>query len=142
VDYYKFTTTTTGTLNVNLAHDKILNEYRYAYIWLYDSEDNLITYSLFGEDELNLSLQKVGLAAGTYYLIVDSETHSGANYSFETKFAPSKVWETESNEMRVTASKISTNKKYYGTSGNSKMGIGSNTLLNYDVKILDIKYNR
>lgn len=33
-------------------------------------------------------------------------------------------------------------KTAYGTSGNSEMGISSNTLLNYDVKILDIKYNR
>lgn len=33
-------------------------------------------------------------------------------------------------------------KTAYGTSGNKKMGIAENTMLNYDVKILDIKYNR
>ena len=33
-------------------------------------------------------------------------------------------------------------KTAYGTSGNKKLGIGANAMLNYDVTILDIKYNR
>lgn len=33
-------------------------------------------------------------------------------------------------------------KSAYGTSGNESMGVGENVMLNYDVQILDIKYNR
>lgn len=31
--------------------------------------------------------------------------------------------------------------KAYGTEGNKELGVGANTMLNYDVEILDIKYN-
>jgi FKBP-type peptidyl-prolyl cis-trans isomerase FkpA len=33
-------------------------------------------------------------------------------------------------------------KTAYGVEGNEKLGVGPNTMLNYDVTILDIKYNR
>ena len=33
-------------------------------------------------------------------------------------------------------------KTAYGVEGNKELGIGANTMLNYDVEILDIKYNR
>jgi FKBP-type peptidyl-prolyl cis-trans isomerase len=33
-------------------------------------------------------------------------------------------------------------KTAYDVSGNEKLGIGANVLLNYDVEILDIKYNK
>ena len=33
-------------------------------------------------------------------------------------------------------------KTAYGTEGNKRLGIEPNTMLNYDVKVVDIKYNR
>lgn len=114
IDYYKFTTTGNGTVTVDFKHDKILGEEEYADVVLLDSEDNELIYISSEEDVLSVQMITIGLEPGTYYLVIIPQSQNLANYSFVVDFEASDKWETENNNMKVVASKITTNKKYYG----------------------------
>ena len=75
VDYYKFTTTSSGT--VAISFDSPVNSayYNYFQLSLWDASGNLHSYKLVGKDT---TVSYEGLKAGTYYYKVDQySSYSG-----------------------------------------------------------------
>ncbi|WP_010302335.1 pre-peptidase C-terminal domain-containing protein [Kurthia senegalensis] len=64
---------------------------------------------------------KVGLAKGTYYIIVENEDDaSGVTYQFDVNFTESPYFEKEFNDSVSTANAIALNKTYKGTISSSQ----------------------
>jgi len=117
-DYYRFSTSSNGTVTVKFTHNYVATENNLWEVYLQDVNGNVITYEYVRGVDTDFKLTKVGLPAGTYYIYVNSygsgSWHSTATYSVNAERVASSVWETEENDTRPLADSITVNKKYYG----------------------------
>ena len=121
VDWFKFTLTTAGKINIDFSHTYVNTSNKKWSLKLYDSNKNLITgpWSYKGETTKTETTENIGLPAGTYYIVVipyDSYYISTVDYCIKVNFTASSVWEKEfNNDYYTSSTPISLNKKYYGT---------------------------
>ena len=82
---------------------------------LYETIDDKVIY---GNREIT-TLTKMGLAAGKYYVKIQSCAYGSASskdiYTFQVNYTASENWEHEFNEDFSSATKISVNTDYYGS---------------------------
>ena len=118
-DYYYFELTSPGSVTINFKHEKLKTANEPWKVSLYDEDENRIVDDYIQGNKINVSLPTQGLDAGTYYIDVEATYNSDSTeYSLEAKYKMSNSWEKEINDKTATATLISTNKTYYGTSCN------------------------
>ncbi len=113
-DWYKFTTTANGTVEVSFNHSYIDSSSSYWRVHLKNADGETIVSMYVDGDEEKAVLTKVGLPAGTYYAVVTDSSYNDAAYTMKVTYTASSVWETEYNNNRTIADNIAVNKLYYG----------------------------
>ena len=115
-DYYRVVLENRGRLSLTFGHEVTDNG---ASCWkasLCDKNGNLITQlgDYQGNAKNNVTSSKIGLAAGTYYIVVERSNWSSVPYHFKLNFTKTSVWETESNNATDTADTIQVGKSLHG----------------------------
>lgn len=113
-DYYKFVLSDAGKVSINFQHP-ILNDTRtYWKVHIYNEQtEHLAELDVKGTDA-NGNSAELGLAAGIYYVFVDTDYFSSATYTFEVNYTASDYWEKETNDGYGTADNIVLNTDYSG----------------------------
>lgn len=118
VDFYKVKLSKRGYVRLTFGHDTYEQSETYYVVYLYDSNQNVITsFNVKGSSSTTSSAQ-IGLAAGTYYVRVlgNSLAYSEkTEYRFKLAYTESEYWEKENNENVTTSTSISLNKTYNGS---------------------------
>ena len=113
VDFYKVKLSKRGYVRLTFGHDTYEQSETYYVVYLYDSNQNVITsFNVKGSSSTTSSAQ-IGLAAGTYYVRVlgNSLAYSEkTEYRFKLAYTESEYWEKENNENVTTSTSISFNK--------------------------------
>ena len=115
VDWFKFTTTVDGFFYLNFNHTLIDSSSDYWTVNLYDNtatnkiDGSSSYYSVDGNK--NMKTNNFGIPAGTYYIKITKDYYSNKDYSINIVFANSNDWETEKNNTKETADKMSLNKE-------------------------------
>ena len=119
VDWYKFTISNNGYIDIEFNHTLLSSGSNYWTITLYD-ETGVNTVD--GSDSYfrvvgnaNGKSNRFGLSSGTYYVKISPYSHSGNDYNFIVNYTSSSDWETEKNNSMETADSISVNKTYNGS---------------------------
>ena len=121
VDWYTFDLTSAGYVSVSFKHDTVSSANNYWRLKVLNSDGDDIAqgsyYYFRGDDYNTVTTDKLGLPAGTYYVMVESTSsyHSAVPYSFKVNYTASSVWETEGNATMYTADPVNLNTTYYGT---------------------------
>lgn len=116
-NYYKFTITSPGYVNLSFSHA----EQEYASnawcITLYDSNQEEMHYMYSKKCETNVNSSNIGLSAGTYYIVVDNVrlSYSTIDYQLKVNYTASNSWETEGNGGFTIADTISVNQTINGS---------------------------
>ncbi|MBR2876418.1 MAG: pre-peptidase C-terminal domain-containing protein, partial [Clostridia bacterium] len=117
VDYYRFSLSQPGVVNITFLHENINSPYNF---WLLEvrTADNVLvdSWGIEGNDT-ELTFCNIGLPAGTYYVRVTdySGDWNPVPYSFTVNFTASNNWEKEFNGGTMNATPISLNTVYKGT---------------------------
>lgn len=124
-NYYMFTTTYPGSISINFANPMQNSSNSYWRVVLYNWEyKELLTEEIYGNKSIT-DLTSMGIPAGTYYVKVESTSYSKACsldvYSLCINYTMSDAWEKELNDEFISASALTTNTPYYGT---TKAGYG------------------
>ncbi len=122
-DYFKFTTSKAGYVSIDLTQvQREYPTYDYYYVKLYNANyTELTNFSIIG-GETSKSSVKIGLAAGTYYVLVQGTYRArteNAEYSFKVNWTQTDYWEKELNSSLTSATNMALNKQYGGTIRNS-----------------------
>jgi len=120
-DFFKFTLTGDGVVNLDFTHSYINSTTKYWNISILNSKlEEFVSCDVSGKED-DFSSPYVGLPAGTYYARVRCYFYGGATakydttpYSLTVKFAASSLWEKEFNEDVATATPIQVNTEYKG----------------------------
>ncbi len=114
-NYYEFYLSSPGYINVNFYSELFNSSGVYWYVELYDSNYyEMSSWKIYGNYE-EQACDYVGLPAGTYYVRIHSNRSSAIDYSFNVSYRASNYWEKEFNDGYTSATPISLNTKYYGT---------------------------
>ena len=120
IDYYKITLPSAGYINFNFKRENLFDANEYWTITLLNQNAEFITdYSVKG-NETEDTTYKIGLSAGTYYIMVRggnwyydySKRHSAVDYNLTVMYEKSTYFERENNEEYSTANNISLNQTY------------------------------
>lgn len=112
-DYYKFTLTKPGRIEVAFGHD-IVDDGGWKIV-LYSSNQETIYSMLSEENDKLLTSAKLGLPAGTYYIAISRNYTCKIPYSLKVSNTYTNVWEKELNDTKASADSITWGTKYYGT---------------------------
>lgn len=116
VDYYKFEVENDGKINISFQHDKIDTGDRLWEIYLIDNEVNneIIRLNSVGGTTIEES-NYARIAAGEYYIKINSFYFSDKNYLFQINFLEeSDSFEKEQNDRIDSANHIDINRNYIG----------------------------
>ena len=118
-NYYKFTVYEPGSVEIKFFTPLQSNSDAYWYVYFYNSEyTELFNMNIYGNKTSTESLT-TGIPAGTYYIRVNSsgwrDVSSTDMYTLEVEYTASNMWEKELNEEFTTATDISLETEYYGT---------------------------
>ena len=118
-DYYKFQIKESGYITVNFMNPLQGDSDRYWNVYLYNSEyRELCNKTIYG-NKTSTNLTTIGVDSGTYYIKIQSTgwraASSGDIYAVTARYTPSNTWEKELNEDFTTATDISLETEYYGT---------------------------
>jgi hypothetical protein len=116
-----FTLESPGSVILEFSHQNLTHNHKGWRIRLCDDRSNeMVSFDSFW-NELKTSSPTIGLPAGSYLVIVDTDPASynyswnSAQYALTVKYAASECWETESNELFETADPVKTNLAIAGT---------------------------
>lgn len=116
---YRFSLANAGGITIQLNHPKQNTSDAYWRIRLYNSSYNEIYQMEVAGNYTSSKTPVMGLDKGSYYVIVESNDYWGASsqgiYTLIVHFDKSKNYEKELNENYLTATKISANTSYYGS---------------------------
>ena len=114
--WFKFTVPSNGNLSFGFKHDYLESGSRYweASIYTDGNHDELARYGFVG-NKILYNQKKFGVAAGIYYLKVEDDYFSDANFNFRINYESSGNWETELNDTYQNADSINVNNMYYGS---------------------------
>lgn len=108
MDYFKFTLPKTGYVQINFSHEPVDSEARLWNIQFYNGQYEELFSRLSTGTEVNQSLPKIGLPAGTFYIKLRRwDGWSDVPYSVKVNYATSSNWETEWNNSFTTADPLS-----------------------------------
>ena len=118
-DYYKFNTEKDGVVTINFSNPLQVSTDDFWQIKLYNEEYREIANRYIHGNNGTTVFPSIGLAKGTYYIVVNSTSWRDAMstdvYKLLVKYEASDTWEKELNEDFVSSSKIGLNKTYYGS---------------------------
>ena len=144
VDWYKFTVSERGYINIDFTHDLIDSSSTYWDVRVYNSTGvNTVDGSssqFIVRGNANMLSSTIGIAPGTYYIKVTSNYYSSNPYVIKVNFTPTDAWEIESNSNKNNATELSTNKEYgasLSSSGESdwfKFTVSESGYFNVDFK--------
>ncbi len=121
-DYFKFTIPKDGYVTLNFKNKLQGHSNHTWYLNLYNSDYSQIICEYIYGNYTNFNSRKIGLKAGTYYIMVASAGYrnvaSTDTYGVTVNYTPSNYWEKEYNEDFNSATPIKVNSKYYGTTRN------------------------
>lgn len=124
-DYYWFRTSKAGVVTLNFHHPYVNSPNEYWTVYLMDDEFHTISFEEVTGTQTNVIFSKMGLPAGTYYVIVEDASfyypHSSVTYDFRVNFSTSSVWETESNNGKTVADAVRIGTRFYGNIAYYKM---------------------
>ena len=113
VNYYKFTLTQTGRINLQFGNEQVTGTNTWHIEIYNEDEDKVLENAGSG-----MHYQQVGLPQGTYYIKV----YSGGmglwkkdNYDLKVDFEAGTEWEVEVNDTLSQSNEICTGKTYYGS---------------------------
>ena len=118
-DWFKFTLTTAGKINIDFSHTYVNESTIYWVLTLYDSNQNPITDSWYyhGETTKTVTTGNIGLPAGTYYIKVEPYGISTVDYCLMVSdyVATPKLTSISNGSGKVTVKwdKVSGAKGYY-----------------------------
>lgn len=114
---YSFTVGSAGVISLSFGKGYDSNTKHRWRLTLYDENGAFMMGSTYycGNTDTETSC-KIGVAPGTYSIIVGSEDYykSDAFYSLKVNYTASSVWESESNDSIRSADQIGLNQLYYG----------------------------
>ena len=121
LDYYKFTISAPGKVTITFQHENLMDTERFWVAKIYDEKTNsLLQLDSYGIDITKESAE-VGLAAGTYYVKINSDDaeysgyyYNASTYRFVVNYESSDIWEIEPNDDYSNATTINVNETYYG----------------------------
>lgn len=114
-DYYKITVPRTGFVTLHFQHDVIDNTSTLWTIRLLDDEFNEMTsFSSKGNTPGDLTTKGIGLAAGDYYVVVDS-SNSDLVYTLQAEYSRDGLWEFEKNNSFGMANPLPLNQTIHGS---------------------------
>lgn len=123
-DYYTFTTTENGYVEVEFITDiqKTSSDYWNVYLYNADKGEGLIGSKAVRGDSTRTYLATAGIPAGNYYVMVQSAAYqafydgfSDDRYSIAVHFTASSSWEKEPNGSYGSATQIALDKVCFGT---------------------------
>ena len=122
VDWYKFTLTENGYFDIDFEHELIDSSSRYWNIRVYDStgvnfvDGNDAYFYIKGNS--NGGTNTFGVEAGTYYIKITkdnyTDNYTGTTYSLKVNYTAASNWESENNNNKNNADKITVNKVFNG----------------------------
>lgn len=113
-DYYKFHLDKAGKVRVQFRHPILHDTNVYWKVYIYNEQNEcLLKFDVRGTDA-NINSAELGLASGTYYLLVEAYNYSDATYSFRINYSATNQWEKEVNDGYGTANDIKLNAAYSG----------------------------
>ena len=114
-DWYEFTLSSDGFVNVDIVHDDIDAGYFQFHIVRAGKTDLASSLMFYSSKGVNTSdkTPEVALTKGTYYLVIKS-TRTG-NYEFRINYRTSPNIESEHNDSAAKANNVSFGTKYYGS---------------------------
>ncbi|MGX8703302.1 MAG: hypothetical protein ACSW8H_02490, partial [bacterium] len=116
---YKFKTTAKGTITISLNYPTQSKKVPLWNLKFFNKAHEEIESAVVSGKQKSVTLTKMGLPAGIYYVYVGSVKHTRAmstdTFTLRATYKKSSVWETEFNDTVKTANPIAVNKKYYGT---------------------------
>lgn len=119
-DYYVFHLSGDGAVSLSFTHPYIDSSSTYWRCYLYNSDQKEIdSFSFDGNTGDPVQTKEVGLAAGTYYLMVQDYYHSALTYQFKLNYTPSDAWEKEFNESFYASTPMAVNTVERGSLRNS-----------------------
>ena len=114
-DYYKIDVPRTGFVTLHFRHDVIDDTSTLWTIYLYDDEFNqMASFSSKGNTPGDLTTKGIGLAAGEYYVVVDS-SNSSLVYTLQAEFSTDGLWEHEKNNSFGMANTLPLNQTLHGS---------------------------
>lgn len=122
-DWYKFTLSENGCLNVVIEHADDLGYLdKFFTVNIYESDGKTLIYQMISQGQNDsLSTCNLGLSAGNYYIqVTPSDYYSDAEYKISTVFELSDTYETENNDTMENADLLPVNGQFKGTLKTSK----------------------
>lgn len=112
-DYYKLSVGSNGYMTVNLKHSSSAADRIYT-VRVYNSDFNVVhSFAVYGTDK-NVTSCKLGVGKGTYYILVRPYGVDTGTYQLTATAKKASNWETEINDDRAGADKISLGKSVNG----------------------------
>lgn len=129
-DYFVFSLPQSGYIQVDFTHPIYESDYSDYQISICqnDSDHTIIEKCNAGNGyTASASSPKIGLPAGTYYLLIDGDSWRirEKTYSFVVNYVTSNYWETEQNDSWLTADSIQVNSYYFGSILNNEQTYGA-----------------
>lgn len=120
-DYYKLSVGSNGYMTVNLKHSSSAAGQIYT-LRVYNSDFNEVhSFAVYGTDK-NVTSCKLGVGKGTYYIQVRPYGVDTGTYQLTATAKKASNWETEINNDRAGADKISLGKSVNGVNESSLSG--------------------
>lgn len=120
-DYYKLSVGSNGYMTVNLKHSSSAADWIYT-VRVYNSDFNQVHFfAVYGTDK-NVTSCKLGVGKGTYYIQVRPHGVDTGTYQLTATAKKASNWETEINNDRAGADKISLGKSVNGVNESSLSG--------------------
>ena len=120
-DYYKLSVGSNGYMTVNLKHSSSAADWIYT-VRVYNSDFNQVHFfAVYGTDK-NVTSCKLGVGKGTYYIQVRPHGVDTGTYQLTATAKKTSNWETEINNDRAGADKISLGKSVNGVNESSLSG--------------------
>lgn len=117
-DYYVFTTSNNGSINVTFTNPLQNDSSEYWKVELYNSSyEKLCGWDITGNVKTT-QLPIIGVGKGTYYILITSHGWRDASstdmYGVTVSFEKSEYWEKEFNEEYTSATAMNLNQEYSG----------------------------
>ena len=120
-DWYKFTLTQDGRVNIQFTHQDLTSSSSYWRLYVYDTNGNNITggsevsFAVTG-DGTAYNLPELGLAKGTYYIkITEASYVNTSTYTIKASFTATSAAEKEPNASRATATDLTLKTAFRGS---------------------------
>lgn len=117
-DYYVFTTSNNGSINVTFTNPLQNDSSEYWKVELYNSSyEKLCSWDITGNVKTT-QLPIIGVGKGTFYILITSHGRRDASstdmYGVTVSFEKSEYWEREFNEEYTSATAMNLNQDYSG----------------------------